>query len=579
MEKLTNKEVSKLLAEFGDLLAINGENEFKIRAYNNAARKIQSLEANLSELIKEDSLEDIKGIGKGIAGTIKEIFENGFSQEMEELKRELPSGVLEMTKIPNLGPKRAHQLYYELGLKSVAELREALENNKVRELKGFGPKSEQKLLKGLQNYKKYVDRIIISQAVEEADKLINALKNSVEEGIIKNIEVCGSTRRRKEMIGDIDILVACAAEDKESLSKKITELELTDEIIGAGDKKVSIITCDGLQVDFRLVSSEEFPSALHYFTGSQAHNVRMRQLAKDHNLKLNEYGLIKNDDSRIDIKSEEDIFVHLGLKYIIPELREDSGEIEAAAEDRLPVSIEVSDIKGDLHMHSRYSDGAFTIEEMGEAARKRGYSYIAITDHSKSLKVANGMSVERLKKQLQEIDEVNKKMDGFRILKGIEVDIMPDGSLDFEDEILSELDLVIASVHSSFAMTEEEMTARIIKAVKNTEVNILAHPRGRILGGRAAYKVDMNQVIEAALESNTALEINSSPHRLDLDDKWSRRAKEAGALLTINTDAHHYREFNDIKYGVSVARRGWLEKDDVINTFDLDKLMKFLRED
>ncbi|MGM0602385.1 MAG: DNA polymerase/3'-5' exonuclease PolX [Bacillota bacterium] len=579
MEKLTNKEVSKLLSEFADLLAINGENQFKIRAYNNAARKIQSLEEDLSELIEKNSLEDIKGIGKGIAGTIKEIFENGFSQEMEELKRELPAGVLEMINIPNLGPKRAHQLYYELGLKSVSELREALENNKVRDLKGFGAKSEEKLLKGLENYKKYVDKIIISKAVVEAHKLIDSLKSSVNKDIIKNIEICGSTRRRKELIGDIDILIACADEDKEVLSRKITELELTDEVIGAGDKKVSIITCDGLQADFRLVSSQEFPSALHYFTGSQAHNVRMRQIAKDHNLKLNEYGLFRDDDTKVDIESEKDIFEHLGLQYIIPELREDSGEIEAAAENRLPVSIEVNDIQGDLHMHSRYSDGAFTIEEMAEAARERGYSYIAITDHSESLKVANGMSVERLKKQIQEIDELNAGLHGFRILKGIEVDIMPDGSLDFEDDVLSELDLVIASIHSSFAMTEEEMTARIIKAVKNPEVNILAHPRGRILGGREAYKVDMNQVIEAASEASTALEINSSPHRLDLDDKWARRAKEAGVLITINTDAHHYREFADIEYGTAVARRGWLEKDDVINTFSLDKLMKFLRED
>lgn len=573
MLDITNKEIAKLISEFADLLAIKGANDFKIRAYSNAARKIESLSDDITELAEDDKLEEINGIGSGIAESIKEILEFGIIEEMEAIKQELPAGVVEMTNIPGLGPKTAHKFYYELGIDNLNSLEEALENGEVRGLKGFGKKSEEKLLHALHNYEQYVDKIILAQAVKNAREIIAEIKEKIESEYFNEIKMCGSARRAKEMTGDLDILIA--TDKAEKLSDLLIELDFVEEVIGAGKTKVSIRTTRGIQTDFRMVSSEEFPSALHYFTGSKAHNVRMRQLAKDKNLKLNEYGLIRNDGSKLNINSEKDIFNELGLDYIIPELREDQGEIEAAQEGKLPKSIELDDIKGDLHLHSRYSDGAFTIKEMAEAAQKRGYQYIAVTDHSQSLSIAGGLSVERLEKQIEEIDQLNEEMSDFNILKGVEVDILKDGSLDYSDRILEKLDFVIASIHSHFNMPAAEMTERIIKAVKNPHVNLIGHPRGGMLGGRAPYQFDLDKVIETAAKSNTALEINSSPQRLDLNAKWARKVKKAGGLISINTDAHHYKEYDDIELGVATARRGWLEKEDVINCLDYQELIEF----
>jgi len=579
MQKMSNKEIAKILSEFADIMAIKGENDFKIRAYTNAARKIESYPDDIFKLAAEDKLKEIKGIGSGIADSIREMLQAGVIEEMEAIKAELPPGVIEMTDIQGLGPKTAHRFYYELEIEDLISLEEALNAGRIQNLKGFGKKSEEKLLKALKNHKKYVDKIILAQALKIAGEIIKTIKAEVEPELIDKIEICGSSRRAKELIGDLDILIATAK--PEELAQKIKNLDFTAEVIGAGDTKVSIRTEQGVQTDFRLVSEEEFPSALHYFTGSQAHNVRMRQLAKDHDLKLNEYGFFKDDGSKEKIESEADIFKILGLDYIIPELREDQGEIEAARKGELPESIELEDIKGDLHLHSRYSDGAFTIKEMAEAAKEFGYQYIAVTDHSQSLTVASGMSVEKLKEQLQEIEQLNQEFDDFKIFKGVEVDILKNGELDFEDQLLDELDFVIASVHSYFNLEESEMTERIIKAVKNPHVNLIGHPRGRMLGGREAYAVDLEKVIKAAAENNTALEINASPQRLDLDAEWARKVKKAGAKISINTDAHHYREYSDMELGVATARRGWLEKEDVINTFsvdDLDQVFKSKKE-
>ncbi len=574
MQELSNKEIAKILSEFADLMAIKGENDFKIRAYTNAARKIESFPEDISELAANDSLKDIKGIGSGISESITELLENGIIEEMEAIKAELPPGVIEMTNIQGLGPKTAHRFYYELEIEDLITLEEALKEGEIQKMKGFGKKSEEKLLNALKNHEKYVDKIILAKAIKTAREIISEIKNELAPELFSAIEICGSSRRAKELTGDLDILIA--TDQPEVLSKKLKNLDFTEEVIGAGETKVSIRTGQGVQTDFRLVSEEEFPSALHYFTGSQAHNVRMRQLAKDKELKLSEYGLFKEDGSKENIKTEADIFKILGLDYIIPELREDQGEIEAAQKGELPQSIELEDIKGDLHLHSRYSDGAFTIKEMAEAAKKRGYHYIAVTDHSQSLTVASGMSIEELKEQLKEIEQLNQEINDFKILKGVEVDILKDGSLDFEDELLDELDFVIASVHSYFNLSEAEMTERIIKAVKNPHVNLIAHPRGRMLGGREAYELDLEKVIEVAAQHNTALEINSSPQRLDLDAEWARKVKKAGAKISINTDAHHYKEYDDMELGVATARRGWLEKEDVINTFSYQKLMDFL---
>ncbi len=577
MHDFTNKEIAKILNEISDLMAIDGQNKFKIRAYQNAARKVENMEAKLSDLIKEEKLETIKGIGKGIAATIREIFCEGHSLELEELKRELPSGVLEMINIPNLGPKRAHQLYYELGLQSILDLEKALRNQEVRKLKGFGPKTEEKILQSLSEYEKYRDKIFINEAKAEATKIIELLAKSSINSEIEEMNYAGSTRRHKEIIGDIDILISTKSPAK--VSEGLSKLSEVGSLLNVGNKKVSIRTEDGLQVDFRIVASEHYAAALHYFTGSQAHNIRMRQLAKQQGLKLNEYGLVDSEDSLETFSSEKELFNKLGLDYIIPELREDRGEIEAAQANKLPKSIELKDIKGDLHLHSRYSDGAFSIKEMADAAKDWGYEYIAITDHSQSLRVAHGMSVESLEKEMAEIAKLNEQYDNFHILKGIEVDILADGSLDYSDEILAKLDLVIASIHSNFNMSQAAMTERIIKAITNPHVDIFAHPQGRILGGRKAYQVDMNQVINKAAATGTCLEINASPYRLDLDDQMAHRAIEAGAMISINTDAHHYKEFSDMEFGIGVARRGWLEKSDVINTFTYQQLMDFLKED
>jgi DNA polymerase (family 10) len=575
MEEKSNKEIAKVLAKFADLMAIKGENDFKIRAYTNAARKIESYSDNISELAGEDQLKDIKGIGSGIAESIKELLQDGVIAEMEAIKAELPPGVIEMTNIQGLGPKTAHRFYYELEIEDLVSLEQALTTGKIQKLKGFGKKSEAKLLKALKNHEKYVDKIILAKALKTAGEIIETIKKEIKPELFAKIEICGSSRRAKELTGDLDILIATA--EAEKLSQKLKNLDFTAEVIGAGETKVSIRTDQGVQTDFRLVTEEEFPSALHYFTGSQAHNVRMRQLAKDHNLKLSEYGLFKDDGSKEKIKSEADIFRVLGLEYIIPELREDQGEIEAAQKGELPESIELKDIKGDLHLHSRYSDGAFTIKEMAEAAKERGYQYIAVTDHSQSLTVASGMSIEDLKEQLREIEELNQEIKDFKIFKGVEVDILKNGELDFEDQLLDKLDFVIASVHSYFNLEETEMTERIIKAIKNPHVNLIGHPSGRMLGGREAYAVDLEKVIKAAAANNTALEINASPQRLDLDAEWARKAKKAGAKISINTDAHHYKEYSDMELGVATARRGWLEKEDVINTFSAKEIDQFFK--
>lgn len=575
MQKMSNKEIAKVLSKFADLMAIKGENDFKIRAYTNAARKIESYPDDISQLAAADNLKDIKGIGSGIAEAINQLLQEGMIEEMEAIKAELPPGVIEMTDIQGLGPKTAHRFYYELEIEDLVSLEEALKTGKVQKMKGFGKKSEEKLLNALKNHEKYVDKIILAKALKTAGNIIETIKTELAPELYEKIEICGSSRRAKELTGDLDILIA--SDQPEVLSKKLKNLDFTAEVIGAGDTKVSIRTDKGVQTDFRLVSREEFPSALHYFTGSKAHNVRMRQLAKDNNLKLSEYGLFKKDGSKVKIESEADIFKTLALDYIIPELREDQGEIEAAQKGELPKSIQLTDIKGDLHLHSRYSDGAFTIKEMAEAARdQRAYHYIAVTDHSQSLTVASGMTIEELKEQLQEIEELNQELKDFKVLKGVEVDILKNGDLDFEDQLLDQLDFVIASIHSHFNLKEEEMTARIIKAVKNPHVNLIGHPSGRMLAGREAYAVNLEKVIEAAAEYNTALEINASPQRLDLNAEWARKVKKAGGKISINTDAHHYKEYSDMEIGVATARRGWLEKEDVINTFSTAELMDFL---
>ena len=581
---LTNKEISKILSELADLMEIKGENKFKVRAYSNAARKLNSISEDVGDLISEGRLTDLNGIGKGIGSTIEDIYQEGYSPTLEELRTELPSGVLELIEIPGLGPKRAHKLFYDLEIQSVEGLKKALLQKRVRTLKGFGPKTEEKLLKAIEEYKQYQGLVLYDEAENEAALILDELNKIAEEnkGSVEEIEVAGSLRRKKEIIGDIDILIS--TEKPEKLCELLEQLSFLKEVIEKGETKVSIYTENNNRVDFRLIKPEEFASALQYFTGSKEHNVKMRQKAKKNGYKLNEYGLFKisdnpdGKDERVSIETEQDIYNKLEMDYIIPELREDRGEMEAAANESLPESVKLSDINGDLHVHSRFSDGAFTIEEMIDAALEMGYDYLAITDHSQSLRVAHGMSAEKVVRQRKKLNELRSKYPDFDIINGIEVDILSDGSLDYSDEILRGFDFVIASIHSGFRQSEEKMTQRIIKAINNPFVDVIGHPQGRILGRRKSYSVDMKKVIEAAAQQRVALEINASPNRLDLDPIMARKAKEAGVKLIINTDAHHIEQFKDMKLGVNVARRGWLEKEDILNTMSYDELMDYFNQ-
>ncbi|MFW6022212.1 MAG: DNA polymerase/3'-5' exonuclease PolX [Halanaerobiaceae bacterium] len=570
MPNISNKDVASILNEMAELMELKGENKFKIRAYYNASRRIDELTDDIKAIADRDELESIDGIGSGIATAIYEILENGYSPVLEEIKADIPAGVVEMTGIPGLGPVRARQLYENLGINSLEDLRSALEKRQIRSLKGFGQKSEEKILKSLNDYENYMQVHVLFKAILKSEEIKNHLEHNDK---ITCLETAGSVRRRKELIGDIDIIAV--SEYGEEVSGYFVSLPFVKEVIVQGSKKTSILTEGNFQVDLRIVSEEEFPAALQYFTGSREHNVRMREIAKKQGYKLNEYGLFEGEN-RIEISDETDIYEKLGLNYIIPELREDKGEIEAAKEGLLPDSVHYSDIKGDLHVHSRYTDGAYTIEEIVQEARRRDYEYIAITDHSQSLHIANGMKPETLFQQWEEIDELREKYDDIKILKGIEVDIDSEGNLDYSDEILKRLDIVIASIHSGFNQSEEQITKRIISAMNSPYVNVIGHLRGRIMKKRKGYPVNINKVLEAAAKTGTCLEINASPYRLDIDDIICRQAKEKNIKIAINTDAHHLNEFDDVILGTAVARRGWLEKSDIINAMETEKLMEFL---
>ena len=569
MYSFSNKEISEMLSEYTDLMEIVGENKYRVRAYDNASRILSDRTIELEKLVKEDNLEEIKGIGEGIAQTIKDIYEKGFCEPLEELRKQLPPGFEELLNIPGLGPKTAGRFLEELEIENLEDLKQALQDKKIRELKGFGAKTEENLLEALKEYKEYTSYINLDKALDVSNKIIEQLKEQSSE--ILDIDTAGSTRRKKIKIGDLDILISVKDKKSHTISDSIKELKIIKDIILEGDTKISARTNDGLQVDFRIVNQDEYPAALLYFTGSKYHNVRLRQLAKERDLKLNEYGVFEGE-KRLEVNSEIDIYKLFDLKYIEPELREDKGEIEAAQNDKLPDLITIDDIKGDFHVHSNYSDGSLTIEEMVKAAKDRGYNAIAFTDHSQSLNIANGLSEEEVKKQWKEIEEVRKDHPDFLILKGIEVDIKKDGSLDYRDEILKGFDIVIASVHSNFNLSKDEMTARIIKAAKNPYVTILGHPTGRMLGQRQPFDFDFEKVLEVVKENNVILEINSSPSRFDLDDEMAYQALKSNVKLTINTDSHHSDQLSYMNYGVYIARRAWAKPEDIVNTYSNNKL-------
>jgi len=570
---LNKLDVSKILEEIGILLELKGENPFKFRAYHNASVTVEALEEDLDKAIEDGTLAEQKGIGKGLYEKIVELNNTERLKYYEDLKKEIPAGLLEIIRIPGVGPKKAKALYDELGISTVGELEYACMENRLIGLHGFGEATQAKILKGIEYYRKGMGHHLFNAALKDAERLLTLLEKNKD---IKKRSIAGSIRRRKEVIKDIDIVASARHERVGAVMDFFTTLPDVQSIVAKGDTKSSVILNSGINADLRIVSDSEYPFALHYFTGSAEHNTAMRSRAKKFGLKLNEYGLFKGEKS-LQCKSEEEIFKALGLTYIPPELREDKGEIEAAEQGKLPELIEPSDIKGIFHVHTTYSDASMTLHEVVKLAQGAGYQYIGISDHSKSAYYAGGLTEEKLRAQHDEIDGLNSKLKNFYIFKGIECEILSDGSLDYSDEILAEFDFVIASVHSRFNMSEEEMTKRIIKAISNPYTTMLGHPTGRLLLSREGYKVDLHKVIDAAAEKGVVIELNAHPYRFDLDWRYCKYAKEHGVKVSINPDAHHMGDLSNVAYGVGIARKGWLTSRDVLNTMTLGEIKKKFR--
>ncbi len=571
---MKNIEIAEIFRNIAQILEIKGENPFRIRAYEKAAQNLEGLTENIENLAKKEELETIPGIGKDLALKIKEILKTGKLKFYEELKKEVSQGLLDILSVPGIGPKTAKLLYEKLKIDSIEELEKMTRLHKISNLPGLKTKTEENIIKGIELLKKGVGRLPLNMALAAASNIIEKLKSHAP---INKISPAGSLRRMRETIRDIDILVTSS--NPNSVMDIFTSLPETKQVLSKGTTKSSILTSDGIQIDLRVVEPKNYGAAIMYFTGSKNHNIHLRERALKLGYKINEYGVFQlKTQKKIAGASEEEIYKILGLQYIPPELREDLGEIEAAQENKLPELVKTSDIKGDLHIHSKWSDGAYTIEEIVQSAQERGYSYIAITDHSKSLKVAGGLAESELIEQIKEIRQLNKKMKNFTILCGSEVDIKTDGKLDFDDNILKELDIVVAAIHTGFKQDENTLTNRIILAMENKYVNIIAHPTGRLLGVRQAYAVNMERILSVAKKTKTALEINSFPQRLDLNDIYTRRAKEMGVKLSVATDSHTLSQLETMTLGLAVARRGWLEKKDLINTLSVNELFTKLKK-
>lgn len=561
---MTNKEVAAVLNEIAVLLELTGESPFKGRAYVNVARQIEQLEENLDVLVKQRRLREIKGVGEAIEEKLTELVTTGKLDYHEKLRAKFPQSLFELFGIPGLGPKRIKTLYEELKVKSLADLEKVCESGKIAELPGFGEKMQEKIREGIGFARQHQGLHLFDQAHAEAMRLVEHLAK--DKSVIR-IEVAGSLRRRKEVIRDIDIIASSTK--PAGVMKRFVEAPGVVQVTGHGDTKSSVVLESGIAADLRVVSDEEFPYALAYFTGSKEHNVRMRQRAKERGLKLNEYGLFKGEKN-LKCKDEAAIFAKLDLPYIPPELREDMGEFET---DKIPALVTLDDLAGMVHCHSTYSDGHDTIERMARGAQERGYEYITITDHSQSAAYAGGLTPERVAEQQAEIDRLNKKFKGFVILKGIESDIRADGSLDYENDVLKTFDVVIASVHSRLDMSGKEATKRIVKAVENPYTTILGHPTGRLLLARDGYPLDYEKVFDACAANRVAIEINANCHRLDLDWRYVRRARDKDVMIAIGPDAHSVDGLDDMEYGVGIARKGWLEAKDVLNSKNVKEFL------
>jgi DNA polymerase (family 10) len=571
-----NNDIAEIFSEVADLLDLSRGDQFRIRAYRNAAQTVSSLSRSAADMVKhKEDLSQLPGIGKDLAGKIKEIVETGSLTRLKELESQVPAELITLMKISDLGPRRVLALHNKLGISTRQELQKAAKGGRIREVPGFGEKTERKILASLerQSSRKSEDagRIKFMVAEQISLSLLNYLRKPKG---IEQVEAAGSFRRKCETVADLDLVATCARGS--DVMERFTRYEDVERIVSKGETRSSVALRSGLQVDLRVVAQSSYGAALHYFTGSKAHNIAIRRLGQKNGLRINEYGVFRGD-KRVAGKSEEEVYRSVGLPYIEPELRENRGEIEAATKNELPDLIDLKDIKGDLQSHTTATDGKFTLEEMAEAARQRGYEYFAITDHSKRVYMAKGLDAQGVARQINEIEKLNSKWRTFKILKSSEVDILEDGSLDLPDDILKELDLVVCSIHYNFNLSKNKQTERILRAMDNRYFNILAHPTGRRIGKREPYEIDLHRILEAAKQNRCYVELNAQPERLDLADVQVKMAKEIGVKVAISTDAHSIMDLEYMRFGIAQAKRGWLERDDVINTRGWSDLKRILR--
>ena len=562
---MINKELALIFDRLADGLELQGANRFRVLAYRKASRVLDELTEDVTVLLKEKRLSELPGIGRAITEKIQEYIDTGKIKKYEEIKKEIPGELLSMLDIQNLGPRTLGLVYTELGIKDIKGLKKAIATGKLARLPQMGEKKVENIRQSIEYYEQSISRLALDTAEQRANEVVAYLKKQTK---AQKITVAGSLRRCKETIGDIDILAT--GKNRSRIIEIFTKFPKTERIIAAGATKGSIIIKGNTQVDLRIVDPGSYGAALQYFTGSKAHNVKLRNIAKTKRMKLSEYGLFKGR-RLIAGKTERQIYQTLGLAYIDPEMREDRGEIERAQENRLPHLIDIKDIRGDLQMHSTYSDSDASIKDLAKGAIALGYEYILITDHSRAAKYARGLDIKELHKQWREIDRLNKSIKKIRILKGAEVDILADGRLDYPDNVLKQLDLALASIHQGF---KKNVTERMCRAMDNPYIDIIAHPTGRLISQRQGYEIDLPAVMDKALQTNTFLELNAYPDRLDLSDINLRLAKDKGVKISIGTDAHNIEGLKWMRFGIAMARRGWLETTDVINTYSLKKLMK-----
>ena len=564
---MNTPQVVEILETIARILEIQDENPFKVRAYRNGAKALESLPGDLRTLAEQKKLGDVPGIGKALEEKITQLLTTGKMDYYEELRRNVPAGVLEMLAIPSFGPKKARVVWKDLGISSIDGLRQAATEHKLAALKGFGEKTEKKILEGIEFLQKNAGQYLLNDALPVARRLVEHLK---AQKTVRRVSIAGSLRRWKEVVKDVDLLAS--SDDSAAVMDHFLKADGVAEVLGKGDTKTSVRMTSGMQVDLRVVTDAQFPAALAYFTGSKEHNVALRQLAQKKGLKINEYGVTEGTKV-IELSDEAALYTLLGLHYVPPELREHTGEVDRNVPSQL---IGFKSLRGVFHTHSTWSDGSAAIEAMAEKARSMGLTYMGLSDHSKAAAYANGLDAARLQQQSGEIDRLNQKWKDFRILKGLECDILPDGTLDLDPETLGRLDFVIGSVHSRFDMPEKEMTDRVCKAIANEHFDMLGHATGRLLLSREGYKINLQRVLEAAKEHEKIVELNAYPNRLDLDWVHCRRAKELGVMLAINPDAHSTADLENIEYGIATARRAWLEEKDVINTRELDEVLEIL---